>query len=102
TTAGAVATAIGGGYAIGLRSMIGDSSGRIAIITSSVLLFYLAAALIATRFKLMELGPDETDEPAQPLRAVLEGLTSALHHVWKRPTVGLAILVVMAIRFCFG
>ena len=102
TTAGAVATAIGGGYAIGLRSMIGDSSGRIAIITSSVLLFYLAAALIATRFKLMELGPDETNEPAQPLRAVLEGLTSALHHVWKRPTFGAAILVVMAVRFCFG
>ncbi|HEY4991619.1 MAG TPA: MFS transporter, partial [Nakamurella sp.] len=51
---------------------------------------------------LMELGPDETDEPAEPLLAVLEGLTSALRHVWRRPTVGLAFLVVMAVRFCFG
>ena len=102
TTAGAVATAIGGGYAIGMRSMLGEASSRVAVITGSVLIFYLAAALIATRFKLMELGPDETDEPAQPLLAVLEGLTSALHHVWKRPTVGAAILVVMAVRFCFG
>ena len=72
------------------------------MITASVLLFYLAAALIATRFKLMELGPDETDEPAQPLRAVLQGFASGFHHVIQRPTVGLAFLVVMAVRFCFG
>ena len=102
TTAGAIATAIGGGYAIGMRSLLGESSTRVAVITASVLLFYLASAGIATRFGVMALGPDETDEPAQPLRAVLEGFSSALHHVWKRPTVGLAILVVMAIRFCFG
>ncbi|MGS0688222.1 MFS transporter [Nakamurella sp. GG22] len=102
TTAGAVATAVGGGYAIGLRSVLGDTSDRIAIITATVLLFYLAAAMIAMRFSLMQLGPDETDEPAQPLLAVLEGLTSALHHVWQRPTVGLAIVVVMVVRFCFG
>jgi MFS family permease len=102
TTAGAIATAVGGGYAIALRTMVGDTSGPIAVITASVLLFYLAAALIATRFRLMELGPDETDEPAQPLKAVLQGLTSALHHVWQRPTVGVAVLVVMAVRFCFG
>ncbi len=102
TTTGAIAAAAGGGYAIALRSLLGDANGRIAIITASVLLFYLAAALTAMRFRLMELGPDDADEPAQPLLAVLEGLTSALHHVWQRPTVGLAILVVMAVRFCFG
>ena len=50
----------------------------------------------------MELGPDETDEPAQPLRAVLQGFASGLHHVLQRPTVGLAVLVVMIVRFCFG
>ena len=102
TTAGAVATAVGGGYAIVMRSLLGEASSRVAVITGSVLLFYLAAGLMATRFGLMELGPDETDEPAQPLLAVLDGLTSALHHVWRRPTVGLAFLVVMAVRFCFG
>ena len=102
TTAGAIATAVGGGYAIAMRTLVGDTSGRIAIITASVLIFYLAAALIATRFALMELGPDETDEPAQPIKAVLLGLSSALRHVWQRPTVGAAILVVMAVRFCFG
>jgi MFS family permease len=102
TTAGAVATAVGGGYAIVLRGLLGDAAGRVAIITASVLLFYLAAALIATRFALMELGPDETDEPAQPMKAVLQGFASGFHHVRQRPTVGLAFLVVMAVRFCFG
>ena len=102
TTAGAVATAVGGGYAIVLRGLLGDASSRVALITASVLLFYLAAALIATRFALMELGPDETDEPAQPLKAVLQGFASGFHHVVQRPTVGLAVLVVMAVRFCFG
>jgi MFS family permease len=102
TTAGAVATAVGGGYAIVLRGMLGEASSRIAAITASVLLFYLLAALIASRFKLMALGPDETDEPAQPLRAVLQGFASGLHHILQRPTVGLAVLVVMIVRFCFG
>jgi MFS family permease len=102
TTAGAVATAVGGGYAIVLRGLLGEASGRIAAITASVLLFYLAAAFFASRFRLMELGPDETDEPAEPLRAVLQGFYSGLHHVLQRPTVGLAVLVVMVVRFCFG
>ena len=102
TTSGAIATAAGGGYAIALRGLLGDSNGRVAIVTATVLLFYLASALIATRFRLMELGPDETDEPAQTLRAVLQGFASGLHHVIARPTVGLAVLVVMAVRFNFG
>ncbi len=102
TTAAAVATAAGGGYAIGLRGLVGNSNGHIAVITASVAIFYLSAAVLTTRFTVMQLGPDETDEPAAPLVAVLEGLTSALRHVLQRPTVGLAVLVVMAVRFCFG
>ncbi len=102
TTASAITTAVGGGYAILLRAVLGETHQRIALITATVLVFYLIAALIATRFGVMELGPDETDEPAQPLRAVLEGFGSALGHVVSRPTVGVAVLVVMAVRFCFG
>ena len=102
TTSGAIATAVGGGYAIALRGLLGESHGRVAIITATVLVFYLAAAVIATRFRLMELGPDDTDEPAQTMRAVLQGFASGLHHVVQRPTVGLAVLVVMAVRFSFG
>ena len=102
TTSGAIATAAGGGYAIALRGLLGDSNGRVAIVTATVLIFYLVSALIAMRFRLMELGPDETDEPAQTLRAVLQGFASGLHHVIARPTVGSAVLVVMAVRFNFG
>ncbi len=102
TTSGAIAIAVGGGYAIALRGLLGESTGRIAIVTATVIVFYLAAALIATRFRIMELGPDETDEPAQTLRAVLQGFASGMHHIVRRPTVGLAVVVVMAVRFCFG
>jgi len=102
TTAGAIAIAVGGGYAIVLRSLLGESTSRIAIITATVAVFYLLAALIASRFRLMELGPDETDEPAQPVLAVLEGFSSGLKHVVERRTVGFAVVVVMVVRFCFG
>ena len=102
TTASAISTAVGGGYAILLRALLGESHQRIAIVTATVMIFYVVSALIATRFAVTELGPDETDEPAQPMRAVLEGFSSALHHVIARPTVGLALLVVMGVRFGFG
>jgi MFS family permease len=102
TTAGAIAIAVGGGYAIVLRSLLGESSSRVAIITATVAVFYLLAALIASRFRLMELGPDETDEPAQPVLAVLEGFSSGLKHIVERRTVGYAVIVVMVVRFCFG
>ncbi|MDP9778767.1 MFS family permease [Nakamurella flavida] len=102
TTAGAIATAVGGGYAIGMRSVIGDGPHPMAVITASVLVFYALAAVFAARFAARALGPDETDEPAQPVRAVLQGLTSALHHVRQRPAVGVNIVLVMVVRFCFG
>ena len=51
----------------------------------------------------MELGPDETDEPAQPLLAVLQGFSQRpaprLSHGRRS---GSPILVVMVVRFCFG
>lgn len=102
TTAGAIATAVGGGYAIALRSLIGETAGPMAIVTASVLLFYLGSALLALWFTAGALGPDETDEPAQPIKAVLQGFGAALHHVRQRPQVGLAIGVIMLVRFCFG
>jgi MFS family permease len=102
TTAGAIATAVGGGYAIGMRSVIGASDTDMAVITATVMLFYLGAALRAARFDTRQLGPDETDEPAQPLKAVLEGFSSAVRHVRQRPQVAVNILLIMVVRFCFG
>ena len=102
TTVGSVATVLGGGLAIGLRSVLGITDGPMAVVTSAVILFYLAAAFASMQFGRDELGPDETDEPPQTMLAVLQGFAGGLHHVIARPTVGLAIGLIGLVRFCFG
>nr|WP_246232734.1 MFS transporter [Nakamurella aerolata] len=102
TTAGSIATLVGAGVAFGLRSLLGDTHGPLAVVTAAVAVFYLAAALVARRFARAALGPDETDEPPQPLLAVVQGLFSGVHHLWVRPTVGLAVGLIVLVRFCFG
>ena len=102
TTAGAIAAVIGGGYAIGLRGVLGPSNGSDAIVTASVIIFYVASVLIAMRFRALALGPDETDEPPQPMLAVLQGFAGGFKHIMSRPTVRLAITMVVLVRFCFG
>ncbi|GGL96828.1 MFS transporter [Nakamurella endophytica] len=102
TTAGSVATVVGGGYAIGLRTVLGTGNVPIAVVTGSVILFYVGSALLAGRFTRWSLGPDETDEPPQPLRAVLEGFAAGMRQLVRRPSAGLSVLMVVLVRFCFG
>jgi len=99
---GAIATAAGGGFAIVMRGLLGDTDGPVAIVTASVTLFYAAAILLARRFEALALGPDAQERRATPLRAVAAGLTSAVGHAWRRPTVSAAITLVVTVRFCFG
>jgi MFS family permease len=101
-TAGAVSTAIGGGAAFGAGALIGKSDMSLAIITVSVVPFYAVAALVAMRFGRASLGPDETDEPAQTIKAILGGLSAGFHHMKARPRVAAAVTMVMLVRFCFG
>ncbi|SDO72717.1 Major Facilitator Superfamily protein [Nakamurella panacisegetis] len=102
TTAGSVAGVVGGGYAIVLKALLGHGNGAAAAVTASVVLFYLGAALVAIRFAREALGPDETDEPPQPLLAVLEGFAAGFRQIIHRPTVGVSIAMVTLVRFCFG
>lgn len=102
TTIGSVATAVGGGYALGLKSVLGSGHGAVAAVTATVIVFYLIAALLVLRFPAPALGPDETDEPPQPLLAVLQGFAAGFRHVVQRPTVGVNIAMVVLVRFCFG
>ena len=102
TTSGAIATAIGGGYAIAMRDLIGDTNVPVSFVTGTVIVFFLLSAGVASRFAIPALGPDETDEPAQPVRAVLAGFASGFLHAVRRPTVGLAIGLVVIVRFTFG
>jgi hypothetical protein len=102
TTIGSIATLIGASYALGLRSLVGRGEGPTAIATASVLLFYLAAAMVVGRFARTALGPDETDEPPQPIKAILEGFAAGLKHAIARRTVAVNIVMVMVVRCCVG
>ncbi|WP_353649331.1 MFS transporter [Nakamurella sp. A5-74] len=102
TTVGSLATLIGSGIAFGLRALIGDTHVPIAFVTASVVIFYLLSAATAARFDRHALGPDVTDEPRQPMLAVLQGLGSGLRHMVKRRSIGLHICVVVLVRFGFG
>jgi MFS family permease len=101
-TCGAIATAAGGGFAIVMRGLVGDTDGPVAIVTAMVTLFYLAAIVLVRRFRRRALGPDDGQTQVTPLRAVATGLSSALGHAWRRPTVASAISLVVTVRFCFG
>ena len=102
TTLGSVAGVIGGGYAITVKSLLGSGHGAAAGVTATVIVFYLGSALFAMRFATEALGPDETDEPPQPLMAVLQGFAAGFRHIVHRPTVGVNIAMVAFVRFCFG
>jgi MFS family permease len=102
TTAGAAASAIGGGAALGASALMDSSNVSLAIVTGCVIPVYLAASLTARRFGRWALGPDEADEPAEPVIAILTGLSAGFKHIKDRPRVAIAVSMVMAVRFCFG
>lgn len=102
TTFGAVATAVGGGYAIVARGLLGETDTPVAVVTASVTVFYLAAIALAARFAPAALGPDRTDGPTRTVQAIAQGLASGLRHSIDRPQVGLAISVVVVVRGGYG
>ena len=101
-TAGSISTSIGGAAAFGGTALLGKSDLSLALITGSVIPFYAAAALVALKFSRESLGPDETDEPAQTILAILGGLSDGFHHMRARPRIAVAVSMVMLVRFCFG
>ena len=59
TTAGAIATTLGGALAIGVRALIGDDDHAYAIVAAGSAACYLLAALAARGFARAALGPDD-------------------------------------------
>jgi MFS family permease len=84
TTSGALAAAVGGGVAIGLRELLGGSDGDYATIACTAVIPYLLAAAIARGFPLRLLGPDEHDRARRDsARDVYHGLRAGLRHVMQ-------------------
>lgn len=102
TTTGSISTTIGGAAAFGMASLVGHTDASLALIVAFVIPFYAVAGLVALRFTKWALGPDETDEPAQTILAILGGLSAGFHHIRINPRVAISVTMVMLVRFCFG
>ncbi|WP_164479273.1 MFS transporter [Nakamurella antarctica] len=102
TTAGAISGAAGGAATVGLGTIFGDQAISTALVTAGVIPFFLAASYLALGYTKFALGPSETDEPAQTTKAIIGGLTAGFTHMRQRPTIAVAISMVMLVRFCYG
>jgi MFS family permease len=102
-TAGAVVAAIGGGAAIGIRTLFGTGNTGYATIALGGALFYALAGLAAVRFGLRQLGPDDdTRNHSESVRNVLTGMLAGAQHIRSHPSVLRALCVIGVHRFAYG
>jgi MFS family permease len=105
TTGGAIAAALGGGGAIALRSLIDPDGGNLGygVLALAASLPYLVAALAATRFRTVDLGPDDVERTERDsFGSVLRGLRAGAQHIHERRPVALALMAIAGHRFCYG
>ncbi|HET8643054.1 MAG TPA: MFS transporter [Pseudonocardiaceae bacterium] len=102
TTIGAAVAIFGSGCAIVLREFLGEGNVGSAWTTGIGAVGSVLAALIAAGFARGRLGPDEVDEPAQPMVAVARGLADGGRAAWRVPTVAAGFCALAAHRIAFG
>lgn len=102
-TCGTIATATGGGVAIGMRAIIGTTNHDYAVIAAVALVPFLTAAALARPFERHALGPSEAERATRETPAeVARGLVAGARHVRSIPPVANALGVVAVQRLCFG
>jgi len=101
-TMGAGMSIAGTACAIGLRELFGSGNVGSGWVTSVALLGSVVAALVAAGFSRGRLGPDEVDEPPQPLVAVAHGLVDGGRAAWRTPSVAAGFGALTSHRIAFG
>jgi hypothetical protein len=102
-TAGTIATALGGGLAIVVRSFSGASNDRYAVIAAAAAIPYLAASVVARRFARRALGPTEEERRARSTPAqVVHGLVAGARQIRSTAGVGPALLTIAGHRLAYG
>lgn len=102
-TAGTVFTALGGGVAIGLRALIGDTDADYAVLAAAALVPYLLGALAARRFTRPALGPSAAERRARETpREVLRSLVAGARDVRDTPPVAAGLAAIAVHRLCYG
>jgi hypothetical protein len=103
TTVGAIVTTVGGGAAVGVRALIGDSDGDYALISLAAVVVYLLAALPPRGFDPDQLGPDEVERShRETLGDVARGLVDGARHVRACPTAFSALVAIGVHRLAYG
>jgi len=103
TTGGGLLAALGGGAAIAVRSLLGNTNGDYALIAAAALLPYLAAAAVVRGFPRTVLGPSDAERAARETpREVAHGLVAGARLVRGMPPVANALAAMAAHRLCFG
>jgi MFS family permease len=101
TTAGAIASVLGGGAAIAATQLIGRGPGGYAALAVFSALPYLGASAIVSGFRRPYLGPDHATLAATvSARDVLHGMLAGARHVLAHPP-ATAVLSVMAVHRVF-
>lgn len=103
TTAGSVATTVGGGIAIGVKVLVGGSNHSYAAIAISSAAPYLLAAWLARGFAVRALGPDEVERGNRESAAMIaRGLVAGARHVYERKPARYALEAIGVHRLCYG
>jgi MFS family permease len=101
-TVGAAIAVLGGMCAIGLRSMVGAGDTGSGWVTVTAALGSVIAAVAMAGFRRGRLGPDSTDEPAEPFLAIARGLRDGFSAAAKTPSVASGLVALAAHRLSFG
>jgi hypothetical protein len=103
TTAGSVATVVGGGAALALMQVTGAGDGGYAAVALSAALPYLASAGVVRGFDRSYLGPDHMARSARlSAREVAAGMVAGARHTWAHPPAAAALLAIGLHRLCYG
>jgi hypothetical protein len=103
STLGTIAAAVGGGLAIGVRAVIGDTDGDYAVIAACSLIPYALAAVAAMRFARGDLGPSADEQqhretPGEVVRGLLDGTRA----IARTPIVAEGLAMIGAHRLLYG
>jgi hypothetical protein len=103
TTSGTIATAAGGGAAIGVRLIAGGSNLDYAVIAVAAAAPYLLSAVLARGFGRDVLGPDAAERARrESVGAVARGMVAGARHLRTRRAAYWAIVMMGVHRLCYG
>ena len=103
TTSGAIATAVGGALAIGVRGLVGGSDGSYAAIAIAAAVPYLISAVAASWFGRDDLGPDDVERSnRETVGEIARGLVAGAQHVYHRKPALYALVAIGVHRLSYG